>query len=163
MNSVSSPLLGSNGSATIQRDISIFSDPILLRAFLPFPLVRGYLLRYKPGLLPGSALYLFLCFGSWPSLWLLHFPHPARQSLSCLWNGSSAGLLWDVTEKGRPVAPHLCVPVGSPSGSVNSGLALLVFRLFVCAFVWEGERSLRLCVEGGPFCFFAFEVDVRLS
>lgn len=144
---VSSPLLDSNHSTTIQHDISIFSDPILLRAFLPFPLVRGHSFRYKPGLLPGSSLYLFLCFGSWPSPWLLHFPHPARRSLGCLWNGSSEGLLWDVTEKGRSVAPSPLCSCRVSSGSVNRGLALLVFRLCVCVCLSEKERDLYVCIR----------------
>lgn len=129
-----------NDSATIQQSF-ICCDPILLGASLPFPLVRVHSLRYKPGLLPSTSLYLFLCFGSWPSPYLLHFPHPARRSLGCLWNGSSVGPLWDVTEESRSVAPSPLCSCRVPSGSVNSGLALLVLRLFVCVFVWEGKWS----------------------
>lgn len=45
------------------HSISIFGDPCPPRAFLPLSfLVRGHLLRYKPGLAPDSDLYLFLCF-----------------------------------------------------------------------------------------------------
>ena len=132
-----------------------FSDPILLGAFLPFPLVRGHSLRYKPGLLPGSGLYVFLCFGSWPSLWLLHFPRPARQSLGCLWNGSSAGLLWDVTEKWRSVSPSPLCSCRVPSGSLSAGLALLVFRLFVCVCPRKKVVYTFVC-WGWAFLLFCF-------
>ena len=128
-----------------------WSNP--LRAFLTLPLVRGHSLRYKPGHLPGSGLYVFLCFVSLPSPWLLHFPHPARWSLGCLWNGSTAGLLWDVTEKGRSAAPSPLCSCGVPSGSTNSGLALLFCGLFVCAC--RRKREV-LAFECWGWAFLAF-------
>lgn len=137
---INSSLLNSHCSAVNQHEISISVYRCLLRALYPFPLVRVQYLRYKPGLRPDSDLYLFLCFVSWP----LHFPHPAQQSLGCLWNGSSTGLLWDITEKPKSVAPSPLCSCRVSSGLVNSGLALQVFRLVLCAFVRDGARPLCL-------------------
>lgn len=141
-----------NWSATIQDDILIFSDPILPIAFL---LVRGHSQRYKPGFMASSGLYLLVCFGSFPSLWLLNFPSLARWSLGCLWNGSSAGLLWEVTEKGRSAATSPLCSWRVPRGSLNGGLALLHFKLFLCVFVWEWAVFTFEC-WGWAFFFFFF-------
>lgn len=134
----------------------------LAASFLTFPLVKGHSQRYKPGLLQSSGSYLLLCFGSKPSLWLLHFPNPVRRSLGCLWNGSSARLLWDVTEKGRSVATSPLCSCRVPRGLPNGGLALLLFRLLVCVFVWKWE-VFTLQFWGWAFLFFASEVRVTLS
>lgn len=133
----------SHCSNAIQHDISIFSDPGSPRAFLPLSFLSG-VTRSDINLVPFQT-QTYICFSvfvSWPSPWLLHFPRPARRSLGCLWNGSSAGLLWDVTEKGRSAAPSPLCSCRVPSGSVNSGLALVVLNsLCVCVFVWERKRE----------------------
>lgn len=134
----------------------------LAASFLTFPQVKGHSQRYKPGLLQSWGSYLLLCFGSKPSMWLLHFPNPVRRSLGCLWNGSSARLLWDVTEKGRSVATSPLCSCRVPSGSPNGGLALLLFWLLVCVFVWKWE-VFTLQLWGWAFLFFASEVRVTLS
>lgn len=141
---------------------SLFSVQ-LLRAFLWFS--HTQLLRCKPGLMPGSDFCLLLCFVTWPSPWLLHFPHPVRRSLVCLWNGSSAGLHWDVTEKQRSAAPHLCVPLESPAALWAVGLlpALKTYSVYVCVCVSRKREGFMFVWWGWAFLHFALEATVTLS
>lgn len=133
-----------------------FSVSSIFGAFLPFLLLG---ITCPDITLAQTSVCFSLCI-SWSSPLLPHFPHPVRQSLVCLWNGSSAGLRWDVTEKGRSAAPSPLCSSRVPSVSVSSDL---VFGLIVHAFVRERERALYLCTGSGPFCLFALDVDVTLS